>query len=68
MFKRTISDPDPTPRGCPHSAATLIQHDLCARLTPLDQYGLADFGSALADGLRTLARRALHAVGARTGD
>jgi len=59
---------DCSPRGCPHSGPSLIQYDLCARLAPLDRYGLADFSSALVDVLRALASRslaALRAIGGR---
>jgi hypothetical protein len=42
-------------------ASRLIRHDLCARLTPLDHYGLADFASVLVDGALALANLAVVA-------
>jgi hypothetical protein len=32
----------------------LIVNDLCAQLAPLNRYGLADLGAAVADGARAL--------------
>ena len=39
----------------------LARHDLCARLEPLDRYGLADFASVLVDGVLALANRSKDA-------
>ena len=55
-------EPDVSSRGCPTLAQPLIEHDLCARLEPLDRYGLAEFSSAIVQGLLTLADRSKCAV------
>jgi hypothetical protein len=44
---------------CSHNAGRsrerpLIVNDLCAQLVPLNRYGLADLGAAVADGARAL--------------
>ena len=36
------------------AASPLIRNDLCAQITPLDRYGPAGLGAALADGLLAL--------------
>jgi hypothetical protein len=46
---------DDTSRIYPHPQSRLIRHDLCAQLAPLDRYGLAEFSSALVDGLLAFA-------------
>jgi hypothetical protein len=44
-----------TPRRiCPHSQSRLTRDDLCARLAPLDRYGLAELGSALVASVKEL--------------
>jgi hypothetical protein len=40
-----------------HHTLRLIRQDLCARLAPLDRYGLADFASVLVDGVLALTNR-----------
>jgi hypothetical protein len=40
----------------PQAMNALARHDLCARLEPLDRYGLADFASVLVDGVLALAK------------
>jgi hypothetical protein len=43
-------------------ASRLIRDDdLCAKLAPLDRYGLADFASVLVDGVLALANRSKDA-------
>ena len=45
--------------------------DLCARMAPLNSYGLTGVGSALAEGLSALAnvsRHALHALRQRAAE
>jgi hypothetical protein len=42
------------PRDNIRPALSFALHDLDARVVTLDRYGLAGFGSALADGLRSL--------------
>jgi hypothetical protein len=61
------------PLSCPgHSdrrsrtASPLIRHDLCAQIAPLDRYGPAGLGEALADGVIALvsaSKTALSAAG-----
>jgi hypothetical protein len=46
---------DDTSQIYPHPQSRLIRHDLCAQLAALDRYGLAEFSSALVDGLLALA-------------
>lgn len=60
---------------CPHnrsrgaeSHSPLIVNDLCARLAPLNRYGLPGLGAVMANGARALigaSRTALTAVAAR---
>jgi hypothetical protein len=40
-----------------HHTLSLIRQDLCARLAPLDRYGLANFASVLVDGVLALTNR-----------
>jgi hypothetical protein len=54
-----------TSQICPHSQSRLTQDDLCARLAPLDRYGLAELGSALVDGLLVVATWSKDALRAR---
>jgi len=66
MLVFTMFQSDVSYRGCPRLAQPFIEHDLCARLEPLDRYGLAAFSAALVDGLVAVANRskgALRALG-----
>ena len=66
MLVFAMVESDVSYRGCPHVAHPLIEHDLCARLAPLDRYGLPGFSAALVDGLLVVASRsksALRALG-----
>jgi len=47
-----------------HDPATYVRDDLCARMAPLNSYGLSGVGSALADGLSALASVSRHALSA----
>jgi len=49
-------------RGCPCLAQPFSEHDLCARLEPLDRYGLVEFSSAIVHGLLKLANRSKAAL------
>jgi hypothetical protein len=49
-------------RSCP--APTFVRADLCARMAPLDSYGLNGVSSALVDGLSALASVSMQAISA----
>ena len=42
--------------GRPPADREDVHDDLCARLAPLDRYGLADFASVLVDGVLALTK------------
>jgi hypothetical protein len=48
-------------------ASRLIRHDLCAQIAPLDRYGPAGLGAALADGLQALVNASRTALCAAVG-
>ncbi len=45
-------------------APTFVRADLCARMAPLDSYGLNGVSSALVDGLSALASVSMQAISA----
>ena len=49
------------------AASPLIRHDLCAQIAPLDRYGPAGLGAALADGLVALVSVSRTALCAAVG-
>jgi len=61
----TILESNVSYRACPRLTQPFVQHDLYARLEPLDRYGLTEISSALVDGLFALAnwsKEALRAI------